>query len=351
MISPDQLLLPISPQNECGDDISYDPAFLDLETAIFGKPETQFSQAEPPDWKSISRSAQELLGRSKHLRVAMALTAALVRTDGFCGFRDGLTLLHGLVERYWEPLYPRLDPEDNNDPTERINILSALAAPIGINGDPYGFINALRDAPLAQSVQLGRFSLNQIAATQAPPPAPVNEGDSSQQPVSQAPSMQLIDAAFQDTNPEALQAAYDEVFESLNLVKALSERLGEKVGLGSVPVFDELNSSLREILRTLQSKVPAGSELAPEAGAPSDSADGASTPAGLRGAPGAINSREDVVRTLNAICAYYQQREPSSPVPLLLERAKRLATMNFLAAIEDLNPEALVEIYRIAGIR
>src|SRR4029077_15276883 len=32
---------------------------------------------------------------------------------------------------------------------------------------------------------------------------------------------------------------------------------------------------------------------------------------------GDLRSREDVVRALDAICAYYSRHEPSSPVPLL----------------------------------
>ena len=33
------------------------------------------------------------------------------------------------METYWEGLHPRLDPEDANDPTMRVNILAILAAP------------------------------------------------------------------------------------------------------------------------------------------------------------------------------------------------------------------------------
>ena len=51
---------------------------------------------------------------------------------------------------------------------------------------------------------------------------------------------------------------------------------------------------------------------------------------------GPIRSREDVVRTLEAVCAYYQQAEPGSPVPYLLKRAQKLATMNFVEALQEL---------------
>jgi type VI secretion system protein ImpA len=65
--------------------------------------------------------------------------------------------------------------------------------------------------------------------------------------------------------------------------------------------------------------------------------------------PGELHSREDVVRQLNRICEYYTRVEPSSPVPLILKRAVRLAEMDFVQIIKDLAPEAIAEIYRISG--
>ena len=345
MISLDQLLSAISSQAECGDDISYDPAFLELDTLLLGKPETQFSAAEPPNWKLIAKTSEDLLGRSKHLRLVIALTAALLRTEGFDGFRDGLTLLQGLIERYWDGLYPRLDPEDGNDPTERINIISALAAPLGTTGDPYGFINALRAAPLTQSVQLGRFSFSDILAAQTA------QADSTSGPP--GPTTALVDAAFQDTPQEVLVARRDALATSTALVQSIQQLLGDKVGLAEASMFDPLVGAIKEILRAVAAKLP--EEAMPVSETAVLEAGGDNTPSpqreSRRGISGAVESRDDVVRALDAVCAYYQRYEPSSPVPLLLDRAKRLVNMNFLALVEDLNPEALAEIYRIAGIK
>jgi type VI secretion system protein ImpA len=68
----------------------------------------------------------------------------------------------------------------------------------------------------------------------------------------------------------------------------------------------------------------------------------------LRGEP---RSREDVVRALDGICAYYARNEPSSPVPLLLERCKRLVAMSFLDIVKDMVPDGLSTIQTIAGKR
>jgi type VI secretion system protein ImpA len=53
-------------------------------------------------------------------------------------------------------------------------------------------------------------------------------------------------------------------------------------------------------------------------------------------ASGEIQSREDVVRMLDRITEYYNKNEPSSPVPLLLQRAKRLVSADFMSIIKDI---------------
>ena len=69
-----------------------------------------------------------------------------------------------------------------------------------------------------------------------------------------------------------------------------------------------------------------------------------------RTVPGQIGSREDVVRAIDRICDYYSRYEPSSPVPLLLQRARRLATGNFVDIVRDLAPGALAEIEKVCGL-
>src|SRR4051794_36634869 len=122
MINAEELLSPISDANPCGEDLSYDPSFQELEALMRGKPETQFSPAEPPDWKALQKHCLAMFERSKDLRVTTALCVAALQMDGLPALRQGLLLLKGLLENYWELVHPRLDPDDNNDPTIRVNI-------------------------------------------------------------------------------------------------------------------------------------------------------------------------------------------------------------------------------------
>ena len=54
---------------------------------------------------------------------------------------------------------------------------------------------------------------------------------------------------------------------------------------------------------------------------------------------------------LEQICDFYRRTEPSSPVPLILQRARRLVDMDFVQLLTDLAPESLNQINVIAGIR
>jgi type VI secretion system protein ImpA len=64
---------------------------------------------------------------------------------------------------------------------------------------------------------------------------------------------------------------------------------------------------------------------------------------------GEIRSREDVVRAIDKICAYYARFEPTSPLPLLLERCRRLVTSSFLDIIRDLAPDSVSQVERLSG--
>jgi type VI secretion system protein ImpA len=56
-----------------------------------------------------------------------------------------------------------------------------------------------------------------------------------------------------------------------------------------------------------------------------------------------------VLRAIDAICAYYARAEPSSPVPLLLQRSRRLVTMSFLDILKEMLPESVANLQKISG--
>ena len=66
---------------------------------------------------------------------------------------------------------------------------------------------------------------------------------------------------------------------------------------------------------------------------------------------GAIRSRQDAIRALDAVAQFFRQNEPSSPIPLFLERAKRLVSKDFLEVLADIAPEAIPQARAAGGLK
>lgn len=332
-------LTDVSADAPCGEDLQYDNAFIALEQKAKGTPEQQIGDriepAQPPNWKEVRQDALELLERTRDLQVILYLIQALIHTDGPTGLRDGLSLLEGVVSKFWPHLYPLLDPDDDNDPTQRVNILMGLC-------DFETIMRPVALAPLVESRALGRFSLRdvQIATGKLPPP-----GDGSA-----VPDLATIKAAFMDAEPDALESTRQAVASSLDSLRAIEAFVTDQVGVGAAPNFAPLRDLLKEVQQVFAEYAEAiGDGVAqPVADSESESASVAVAKPGA-GRPGEIASRQDVIKTLDLICDYYARCEPSSPIPLLLKRAKRLVFMDFIEIIKDLAPDGLSQVEFIRG--
>ena len=335
------LLAPVSPDDQCGADLEYDASFAEIDRLSQGKPEQQIGTtivpAEEPDWKTLQKKSAEFLARSKDLRVAAHLTRALLRNNGWSGLATGLGLLRGLVEKYWDGVHPRLDPSDDNDPTMRVNVFTSFS--------DTPMLTAVRATPIVASRALGRFSLRdlEIAAGDVPAPA---AADGAPAP----PSMAAIDGAAM----EADLAGLDETAKALNAcvesLKGLEEAISSRVDASAAASFGKLPALLYKANQYVSGKL--AQRTAASAAATADGAvatNGSNGAAPARSFGGAINSREDVIRALDAICAYYARNEPSSPIPMFMERSKKLVMMSFVDLIKELVPEGLSKVDMLRG--
>jgi type VI secretion system protein ImpA len=327
----DALLSPLGEQAPCGADLEYDPAFLALEEAARGKPEQQFGDtiiaAQEPDWRVVDEQARELFGRTKDLRVLMHWLRARTHGQGLHGFVTTLPLVHGLLDRYWDHVFPMLDTEDNNDPTMRLNALAPLADPLTVVAD-------LRGAALG-SARIGlRVRDVELAAGKVQPadgePVPSAEG--------------VMEALRQaETESAGLLQAVRDAHDALVKIDALITTRAGTSGPDLKP--------LRQITQCLADSAARASGAAAGAG----TAEGAAEPAAGNGAPvagvpGTVRSREDALRMLDKVCEWLERNEPSNPAPLLIRRAQRLMTKNFMDIIRDLIPDGVDQVTRIAGV-
>lgn len=345
----EKLLKPVSAEQPCGPDLSEKPAYDELARILKGKPSIEVGSvekpAEPPDWRELRAKSIEYLSQSKHLRAAMMFCGSSLQLTGLPGFRDGLQLIRGLVEQYWPTVHPPLDVEDNNDPTQRLNILGALNSPRGtLRPDIQqwlAIIDYLYTAPLCRPKGAEPVTLDMASAAhrraENKSEASGGEGGAS------APTgmdLAQLGQAFRAAAPAEVEANHAAVAESLEALAGLDQFLTETLGSGNTISFDELQKVLKELQGVLQAYLPgsaAGADgVSPEGNVVSGGG-GASGATSAISITGAVRSREDVVRMIDAICEYYRQVEPSSPVPYLLKRAQKMARMNFVESMQELN--------------
>lgn len=338
------LLKGIAPDAPCGEDLEYDADFIALEQKAKGTPEKYHpdgsrEEAQPPNWREVRKDVVDLLGRTRDLRLLLELVRANLALEGVAGLREALEVLRGAVENYWDSIHPQLDPDDK-DPTFRVNLIEGLV-------DAESVLRMFLNAPLVDSHAMGRFSLRKIQIAAGRLPASAGE---------EAPSLATIQAAFTDAAPESLRETRDALEGSLADLNAVERFVTEQVGAGSAPTLTPLRTLLKEALAVLDENLARrglGGAAAEEAGGaqPQPAAEAAAAAPRPAGAAlsGAINSRQDVIRCLDLICDYYAKHEPSSPLPLLMRRARRLATMDFMEILNDLAPNGLAQVELIKG--
>lgn len=322
----------LSESNPSGPDLEYDPAFMALEALARGKAEQQFGEtlvaAEPPNWKGVLDHCDNLLTRTRDLRVAVYRARALTSLNGLEGAADGYALIKNLIAEFWGDLHPQLDAEDDNDPTMRINALAALV-------DPVNYLRELRNATWL------RARGAQCNVRQALIALGVGE-PSTDAGISQAEIAAMIGAL----NPqERINWARD----ALTSVDAMRELLSQTLGAEWVPDFKPLQA----LLKPLADFFDQDNNLTSEAQNPREGDAMSSIPVALNSSQTAsaeLRSREDVVRLLDRACQYLERHEPSNPAPLLIRRAQRLLTMNFLDIMKDLAPDAVPTVENIAGM-
>lgn len=118
MFSVAQMLLPISAESACGDDVSFSSEVdaiarartYDDPTLDQGEWVTELKEA---DWPFVaSRCAAMIASHSKDMRLAVWLAEAHAKTRGLRGLGDGYAVLTGLCDHYWDGLYPLADDGD-----------------------------------------------------------------------------------------------------------------------------------------------------------------------------------------------------------------------------------------------
>lgn len=349
----DALLAARESDGASGEDVEYDPDFVELQRLAVPTDEKQEGDkiipSVDPDFKDVETRALAILARSHDLRAAVILAGARLNTKGLTGFSEAIAYIRRCLDQNWDTCYPQLDADDDNDPTMRINALTGLS---GTKATPSLLLRYLRSAPLTQSRTFGRLSLRdiQIALKEIPAPAGVKPIDKVG-----------VDAAFADTPPEVVTASLTAVRQAQADMKGIEGAFSKRMP-GQGPDLSEAVKMLQQIVRHLSEHAVAA-PVAAEAGAAGDGAGAAAQDAAVEaegpatrkrgggGMPGTVESPEEARGALDRVIDYFKRYEPSSPVPILLNRAKRLVGADFMTILKDMAPDGLTSVRTIGGLK
>jgi len=329
------LLKPLSEEAPCGENLEDTPLLASFDTfRVFGQATPLDKRLDDrdkpvplPDWRDIRERATEALSRSKDLRLLAYLGTALLWTDGLAAFASTLHVAAEWLERYGSQVFPLID----DDALLRRNALNCFGDRMAVN-------DWLRRTPLVRSRQHGSFGLRdlEIAAGQVQPGSGETPADEKQ-----------IAAAFGEMSIQDLQALQERVTTALTAIKRINAVMAAEGGAEMVPTLDALTTQFGKADRFLRAQLTL--RVPDEAGETADNA-GPATGTGQVGAVGAIRSRQDAIRALDAVATFFRNNEPSSPVPMFVERAKRLVSKDFLEVLADIAPEGLSQAKSAGGV-
>jgi type VI secretion system protein ImpA len=337
----EDLLTPIAEDRPGGDDIRYDPVYDQIKEARREDddlPTGEWSTTrKTADWPLVVKLASEVLAsRSKDLQVAVWLSEAQLRRAGVVGLRESLGLIRGLLDQFWEYLYPELEDGD----------AEFRAAPLEWLGSRLDV--AVRSLPLNRS---GHSLLQYLEGRALGYEEAIEESEQRQARQAQIDAGKLAPeefdrefAATPKTWYRELVADLQSTLEELQQLDELGrERFGE-----FAPSYRTLRSALEEVLHTAKllltrkleadpdpieldeptlAEEPASEMATAEAGAPAQASASA-----VLAAP---TSSADAASRVAGVAQHLRRQASTDPTPYLLLRALRFGEVRAQAGSLD----------------
>ncbi len=364
IIPLEDLLAPISEDNPAGEDIREDPsptsAYYSLKDARNAARAAERNHLFDSDnseadeqWRKITELTPDILQhKTKDLEVASWYTEALIRRYGFQGLRDGFKLIHGLIEQYWDHLYP-LPDEDGME--------TRVASLTGLNGEGAEgvLIAPIRNVDITQGHEPGPFNFWKYQ--QALDVEKIIEDEARMAKASKLGfSKADVEQAVADSSDSFFINMRDDLTEAIESYRASSRLLDEYCGISDSPPSSNIINILEDILGAIKHlgkyKFPAPEQDTDSAENPEDentmnaseSTAGTATPSA-----GPVNSRADAFRKLTEIAEFFRKTEPHSPISYIIERAVKWGDMPLDELMKELIPDSSArEVYgSLTGIK
>lgn len=350
-ISIEDLLEPINDESPSGDDqrLNTSPlcTYQSIKTARSAARDAEknsiYSQGENDAdeyWRKIISLAPELLKKeSKDLEVATWLTEAMVRRYGFSGLRDSLKLIDGLIERYWDGLFPEPDED---------GIETRVAPLSGLNGTSSEgvLIAPLRKVVITEGFSPGPFAFYQYQQA-------IEAERTSNEDAKEAKFEKLgfnfstIEQSVAESSVEFYINLIDDIQQSIGYCKSIESRLDPLCGVDApstraiINSLQEIESAINHIAKhrlpieqTLQNIDETGSGLS-ETASSTKAVHTTSTTV-----DNAVLTRELAFRKLLELADFFRKTEPHSPISYALEKAVKWGNMSLEQLIVELIPDS-----------
>ena len=319
LMKVEELCKPVSVESPCGEDLVYDPDFMQLQTDLEPPQERMIGAAttKEPNWREIAARSEALFSRTKDLRVAVWLTRAWTRRDGLIGLVSGLYLINDLITLYWKDMHPR-SAEDENDFRMKLNTLSEIGHYEILVRDVQSIVLVFQYDKMAIRdilIVLGKIRVANHSSgyTQA----------------------QIVAMFHDQGNGTAINDLRNGLTEALGTLLEIQSFLKQPENGEQLLDFKKLTTAtLEPILNLCKSDYELNQEVGEKPSLPAGAAVEKTTTTS-----GEIRNREDIARILESVCKYIERTEPTNPVSLIIRLAQTLMTKNFLEIIEAIPPE------------
>lgn len=344
----DALLQPISEEAPCGTDPRADGSptgrYLQAKDARAAARRAERAndvdgEGAPPrqEWAEVVElTGAILMEEAKDLEVAAWLVEGLVRVDGLAGFYTGLKVTEGLVDTFWDAIFPQPD-EDGEEPR--------LLPFIGLNGaDGQGIlIQPLRMIPVTGGGTSYAFWQYEQALDIS---HITDEAKREARLASGGPVLDAITQAVQATPASFYRQLVVDLQGCLTALDDLSSAFSARVGVDAPPagsLRNVLNSMLDAVNVFASDKLAQSAQSAEIAAAEVGGADGSTADGDVGSASipsGTPSNREEAFRQLLSVAAYFRKTEPHSPISYSLEEIVRRGRMNLGQLLEELIVDA-----------
>ncbi len=316
--------------NPVGPDLSYDAERLAIE-AVF---ETSASgdRAEDVNWREMIGRIQAQAARTRDLWLGSYWARAGAMAGDLQVVAQGVQLLAGLIETHWELVHPQLDEGE---------FIGRKSACDGLSRHPQ-FLQPLRRVVLIAHPRLGAYSAADLERFE-------QEGDAAE-------GFGMFRAALEQLDADAVDVAIDTLDTIRDAIRrvdrVLTDNAGDDTGVDFTATYQVL-AQMRTALARHSKTAQAGdtAEAAVQANASGDAATADSVVqiqvGGAGFVAGRIETRDDVLRALDAVADYYRRREPGSAVPLALRRAREWVPKSFIEVLADIAPASMDDARRV----